>query len=80
MNLRRVLEEERAEVSCDICGSQDHDYCHCQAGALLESQTPGTPNQARMMIEGISARALVAGVRRKGTYPWSVPQNSIANQ
>ena len=43
MNLRRVLEEERAEVPCDICGSQDHDYRHCQAGALLESQMPGTP-------------------------------------
>ena len=43
MNLRRVLEEEMAEVPCDICGSQDHDYRHCQAGALLESQMPGTP-------------------------------------
>ena len=45
MNLRRALEEERAEVPCDICGSQDHDYRHCQAGALLESQMPGTPPQ-----------------------------------
>ena len=43
MNLRRALEEEMAEVPCDICGSQDHDYHHCQAGALLESQIPGTP-------------------------------------
>ena len=43
MNLRRALEEEMAEVPCDICGSQDHDYRHCQAGALLESQMPGTP-------------------------------------
>ena len=42
MNLRRALEEEMAEVPCDICGSQDHDYCHCQAGALLESQMSGT--------------------------------------
>ena len=41
MNLRRALEEEMAEVPCDICGSQDHDYCHCQAGAQLESQMPG---------------------------------------
>ena len=41
MNLRRALEEEMAEVPCDICGSQDHDYRHCQAGALLESQMPG---------------------------------------
>ena len=80
MNLRRALEEEMADVPCDICGSQDHDYHHCQAGALLESQMPRTPNQARTTIEGISARALVAGARRKGTYPWSVPQNSIANQ
>ena len=32
MNLRRA---------CDICGCQDHDYRHCQAGALPESQTPG---------------------------------------
>ena len=41
MNLRRALEEEMAEVPCDICGSQDHDYRHCQAGALPESRTPG---------------------------------------
>ena len=32
-----------AEVPCDICGGRDHDYHHCQAGALLESQMPGTP-------------------------------------
>ena len=42
MNLRRALEEEMADVPCDICWSQDHDYRHCQAGALLESQMPGT--------------------------------------
>ena len=41
MNLRRALEEEMAVVPCDICGSQDHDYHHCQAGAQLESQMPG---------------------------------------
>ena len=41
MNLRRALEEEMAEAPCDICGSQDHDYHHCQAGALPESQIPG---------------------------------------
>ena len=41
MNLRRALEEEMAEVPCDICGSQDHDYHHCQAGAQLELQMPG---------------------------------------
>ena len=43
MNMRRVLEEEMAQVPCDICGSQDHDYRHCQVGALWESQMPGTP-------------------------------------
>ena len=42
MNLRRALEEEMADVPCDICGGQDHDYRHCQAGALPESQMPGT--------------------------------------
>ena len=80
MNLKRALEEEMAEVPCDICGSQDHDYRHCQAGALRESQTPGTPQPGQNNDRGISARALVAGARRKGTYLWSVPQNSIANQ
>ena len=29
MNLRRALEEEMAEVPCDICRSQEHDYHHC---------------------------------------------------
>ena len=43
MHLKRALEEEMAEVPCDICRGQDHDYCHCQAGALLESQMPGNP-------------------------------------
>ena len=42
MNLKRAL-EEMAELPCDKCGGQDHDYHHCQAGALLESQMPGTP-------------------------------------
>ena len=41
MNLRRALEEEMAEAPCDICRSQDHDYRHCQAGALPESKIPG---------------------------------------
>ena len=48
MNLKRALEEEMAEVPCDICGRRK--------------------------------AALVAGARGKGTYLWSVPQNSIANQ
>ena len=78
MNLRRALEEEMADVPCDICGSQDHDFRHCQAGALLESQMPGTPQPGQNNDGG--NLSLVAGVRRKDTSPWSVPQNSIANQ
>ena len=49
-------------------------------GLCWNHKCQGPPNQARTTIEGISARALVAGARRKDTYPWSVPQNSIANQ
>ena len=80
MNLRRALEEEMAEVPCDICGSQDHDYRHCQAGALPESQTPGILPSGRLTIKGVSERALVAGAKRRDIYPWSVLQNSIANR
>ena len=36
MHLKRALEEEMAEVPCDICGGQDHNYRHCQVGALLD--------------------------------------------
>ena len=49
-------------------------------GLCWNHKCQGPPNQARMTIEGISARALVAGAGRKGTYLWSVPQNSIVNQ
>ena len=52
MNLRRVLKEEMAEVPCDICGSQNQDYSHCQAGALLESQMPGTPQPGQNDDQG----------------------------
>ena len=41
INLRRALEEERADAPCDICGKPDHDYRHCQAGARAESQSLG---------------------------------------
>ena len=41
-----------AEVPCDICASQEHDYRHCQAGALLESQTPGTSQPGQNENQG----------------------------
>ena len=41
-----------AEVPCDICRSQEHDYRHCQAGALLESQTPGTSQPGQNEDQG----------------------------
>ena len=37
INLRRALEEERADPPCDICGKPDHDYRHCRAGGIPES-------------------------------------------
>ena len=45
INLRRALEEERADLPCDICGKPDHDYRRCQAGSKAESQgfKPGIP-------------------------------------
>ena len=45
INLRRALEEERADTPCDICGKPDHDYRNCQAGSRAESQSfePGVP-------------------------------------
>ena len=51
-----------------------------------KGSSPGTfpnerpSNQERTTIEGISARVLVAGVRRKGTCLWSVLQNFIPSQ
>ena len=49
-------------------------------GLCWNCKCQGPTNQARTTIEGISTRALAAGARRKDTYPWSVLQNSIANQ
>ena len=69
MNLRRALEEEMAEVPCDICGSQDHDYCHCQAGALPESQTLGILQ---------SGRADNQGSLREGSCGWCEKRGHIS--
>ena len=80
MNLRRALEEEMAEVPCNICGSQDHDYRHCQAGALLESQMPGTPQPGQNDDRGNLSEGLCGWCEKKGHISLSVPQNSIANQ
>ena len=66
MNLRRVLEEERAEVPCNICGSQDHDYRHCQAGALLESQMPGTPQPGQNNDRGNLSQGPCGWCEKKG--------------
>ena len=38
INLRKALEEERADAPCNICGKPDHDYRHCQVGGRAESQ------------------------------------------
>ena len=38
INLRKAIEEERADTPCDICGKPDHDYRQCQAGGRMESQ------------------------------------------
>ena len=45
INLRRVLDEERANSPCDICGKPDHDYRNCHVGHRAESQSlePGAP-------------------------------------
>ena len=38
VNLRKIFEEEGAEVPCDICGDPWHDYRNCTREAYLESQ------------------------------------------
>ena len=58
-----------AEVPCDICGSQDHDYSHCQAGALPESQTPGILQ---------SGRADNQGSLREGPCGWCEKRGHIS--
>ena len=73
MNLRRVLEEERAEVPCDICGSQDHDYRHCQAGALLESRMPGTPQPGQNDDRGNPSQGSCGWCKKKGHISLECP-------
>ena len=73
MNLRRALEEEMAEVPCDICGSQDHDYHHCQAGALLESQMPGTPQPGQNDDRGNLSQGPCGWCEKKGHISLECP-------
>ena len=73
MNLRSVLEEEMAEVPCDICGSQDHDYRHCQAGALLESQIPGTPQPGQNDDRGNLSQGPCGWCEKKGHISLECP-------
>ena len=73
MNLKRALEEEMAEVPCDICGSQDHDYHHCQAGALLESQMPGTPQPGQNDDQGNLSQGPCGWCEKKGHISLECP-------
>ena len=66
MNLRRALEEEMADVPCDICGSQEHDYCHCQAGAQMESQVPGTSQPGPHSDQGNLSRGPCGWCKQEG--------------
>ena len=80
MNLRRALEDEMADVPVTYAGVRIMTTIVARQGLCRNHTSQGPPNQARATIKGISARALVVGARRKDTYPWSVLQNSIANQ
>ena len=73
MNLRRALEEEMAEVPCDICGSQDHDYRHCQAGALPESRTPGIPQPGQTDDQGSLREGPCGWCEKKGHISLECP-------
>ena len=73
MNLRRALEEEMAEVPCDICGSQDHDYHHCQVGALPESQKPGTPQPGQSDELGNLSQGSCGWCEKKGHISLDCP-------
>ena len=73
MNLRRALEEEMAEVPCDICGSQDHNYHHCQAGALLEAQMPGTPQPGQTDDRGNLSQGPCGWCEKKGHISLECP-------
>ena len=72
-NLRRALEEEMAEVPCDICGGQDHDYRHCQAGALPESQTPGMLPSGRADSQGGIGEGSCGWCEKKGHISLECP-------
>ena len=72
MNLKRAL-EEMAEVPCDICGSQDHDYHHCQAGALLESQMPGNPQPGQNDDRGNLSQGPCGWCEKKGHISLECP-------
>ena len=73
MNLRRALEEEMAEVPCGICGSQDHDYRHCQAGALPESQTLGIPQPGQTDDQGSLREGPCGWCEKKGHISLECP-------
>ena len=73
MNLRRALEEEMAEVPCDICGSQDHDYHHCQVGALPESQKLGTPQPGQSNERGNLSQGCCGWCEKKGHISLDCP-------
>ena len=75
MHLKRALEEEMAEMPCDICGGQDHDYCHCQAGALLESQMPGTPQLGQNDNRGNLNQGPCGWCEKKGHIALECPAN-----
>ena len=62
-----------AEVPCDICGSQDHDYRHCQAGALLESQIPGTPQPGQKDDRGNLSEGPCGWCEKKGHISLECP-------
>ena len=73
MNLRRALEEAMAEVPCDICGSQDNDYCHCQAGALPESRTLGILQSGRTDDQGSLREGPCGWCEKKGHISLECP-------
>ena len=62
-----------AEVPCDIYGSQDHDYHHCQAGALLESQMPGTPQPGQNDDRGKLSEGPCSWCEKKGHISLECP-------
>ena len=73
MQLKRALEEEMAEVPCDICGGRDHDYRHCQAGALVESQMPGNPQPGPNKNRGNLSQGPCGWCEKKGHISLECP-------